>query len=81
MYFFYDFSQKNPNHRTLYLTDTTIQQNNYPVDKLYHTDGRTRHPDEGTSHPNARTSHPKAKISLPATETSVPIDGMGVRGT
>ena len=61
MYFYYDFSKKNPNHRALCLTDTTIQQNSYPVDKLYHTDGGTRHPDEGTSHPNARTSHPEVK--------------------
>ena len=34
-------------HRTLCLTDTTIQQNSYPADKLYHPDGGTRLQDEG----------------------------------
>ena len=61
MYLHYDFSQKNPNHRALCLNDTTIQQNSYPVDKLYHPDEETRHPDEGTRHPDARTNHPEPK--------------------
>ena len=52
---------KNPNHRALCLTDTTIQQNSYTDVKLYRTDGGTRLPDGGTSHPNARTSHPQPK--------------------
>ena len=48
MYLHYDFFQKNPNHRALCLNDTTIQQNSYPADKLYHPDEGMRLRNEGT---------------------------------
>ena len=47
MYFYCDFSQKKSKYQTLCLTDTTIHQNSYTVDKLCHRDEGMRLRDKG----------------------------------